>query len=172
MQIRLDQVHEPFDWQETLELDARELDHPQVVALSPIACRGRVSPVDEGHLLRAALAYEQTLRCMRCLEPVVEPVEGEIDLLVLPARAEPTVDERELQAEDLGVLVLDEPLLDTRPLVVDQVQLGVPMKPLCRDDCAGLCSRCGADLNQGPCDCAEEVDPRWAALAGLKRDRD
>jgi uncharacterized protein len=45
----------------------------------------------------------------------------------------------------------------------------LPMSVLCRDDCAGLCPRCGADLNEGSCDCTDdEMDPRWAALEALR----
>jgi len=59
--------------------------------------------------------------------------------------------------------------VDLRPLLVEQIQLNVPMKPLCRADCAGICPICGANRNAGPCDCAtEEVDPRWKALEAFK----
>jgi uncharacterized protein len=47
--------------------------------------------------------------------------------------------------------------------------MAVPMKALCDEDCAGLCQKCGQNLNQGKCDCpAEEIDPRWAKLNELK----
>jgi uncharacterized protein len=55
-------------------------------------------------------------------------------------------------------------------VLIEQLQLNIPMKPLCRPDCAGLCPTCGADLNQTRCACAKSVDPRWAGLAVL-RDR-
>lgn len=77
-------------------------------------------------------------------------------------------DEIELVEEDLGVVTLSEPLLDTRPIVIEQLHLGIPMKPLCREDCKGLCSRCGADLNEGPCSCAPLGDARLAKLAALR----
>ena len=77
--------------------------------------------------------------------------------------------ERELDEDDLGVLHLEEEVLDTRPILLEQLQLNIPMKPLCRPDCQGLCPQCGADLNLGACGCGErQVDPRWAALAALK----
>ena len=74
-------------------------------------------------------------------------------------------DEIELTEDDLGVLNLSEPNFDSRPLTLEQIHLGIPMKPLCRDDCKGLCGNCGSDLNEGPCRCAPKVDPRWSRLA-------
>jgi uncharacterized protein len=69
------------------------------------------------------------------------------------------------------VVFLEGEVFDTRPLLVEQLQLNVPMKPVCREDCRGLCPQCGADLSQGDCSCGgQPPDPRWAALAAL-RDR-
>jgi DUF177 domain-containing protein len=51
----------------------------------------------------------------------------------------------------------------------DSVGLALPLNPLCRDDCAGLCARCGKDLNEGACECVDDdIDPRWDALAALR----
>ena len=69
----------------------------------------------------------------------------------------------------MGVVVLDEEVLETKPILIEQLQLNIPMKPLCRPDCAGLCPTCGADLNLGPCGCPTGgSDPRWAGLQLLK----
>ena len=62
---------------------------------------------------------------------------------------------RSLQAEDLGVVYVEDHELDTEPLLFEQVQINIPMKPLCRPECAGLCPHCGADLNAGACSCAD-----------------
>ena len=173
MKVRLDRVgDEPFDWQETLVLRGDELEDGDLLALGEIRTQGKIFATSTGYVLHASVAYEQTLGCTRCLEPVSQEVEAVIDLLVqvVPADGEAPDegDEKELGEADLGLLVLGEPVLDTRPIVVEQVRLNVPMKALCRDDCAGLCGLCGADLNAGPCGCEEPADPRWSALAKLK----
>lgn len=168
MKIRLDQVDEPFDWQETLSVSDAELDRPDVVELGEVECRGRVNPLVEDFLLRASLSYDQKLRCMRCLGPVRASVSAEVEFLIHLGGREALDPERELREEELGLLVVENSELDTRPILIEQVQLGVPMKPLCKDDCAGLCSSCGADLNEGPCGCDKVVDPRWGALADLR----
>jgi len=171
MKIRLDQVDEPFDWQETLELSTAEVNRPEVVDLGEVECSGRIIPAAEGLLLRATLRYEQSLRCMRCLETVAVPVSTDLDLLIQIGGSEAAEEERALESQDLGMIFLERPQLDTRPILIEQIQLGVPMKPLCREDCAGLCASCGADLNQGPCGCREVTDPRWGALGALQQER-
>ena len=173
MKVRLDRLgDEPFAWQEALELSHEDLEHPDLTGLSEIRCRGRIGRTTTGFLLELALSYEQTLACTRCLGESASRVDAQVDLAVevddeKARRGEPA-DDYELAHEDLGVLVLPAPQLDTRPLVVEQVELHVPMKWLCREECAGLCPECGADLNAGKCDCEPAADPRWAALARLK----
>lgn len=173
MEVRLDQLgEEPFTWEESLAFTLDELGDPDVLEVSEVVCRGRIRRAVPGFVLEMSLAYDQRLVCTRCLAEVTQPVVTESTTLVLveeDATGEVAA-ERELQAEDLGVLVLTQHRLDTRPLVFEQLQLQVPMRSLCREDCAGLCPTCGADLNSGPCDCRKPADPRWAALARLKED--
>ena len=187
MRIWLDQVREePFRWDETESIAVEALDRPELLALGPVAWRGEVVYADPGYLLRGRLAYDQTLACIRCLKQHAVSTSAEVELLVVveahhkqsqkPQRA-PERDESELaelaeNAEnDLDTLVVAEEVLDTRPIVLEQLQLNIPMKPLCRPDCRGLCPRCGADLDErgGECHCAGPApDPRFAALAALK----
>jgi len=170
MEVRLDRLgEEPFEWQETLVFTPEELQDPNLVALGEVDCRGRITATSAGFLLQATIAYEQTLTCTRCLGRVVRPISGQLDLLIEVAPpATVDAEEKELADEDLGLLVLERPIFETRGLVGEQILLEVPMKVLCRDDCAGLCETCGADLNQGACRCTKEPDPRWSALAKLK----
>lgn len=172
MQIRLDQLEEQhFTWDESLGIDPDELSQTDVVRLGEVRSRGTIDQTSEGWVLRMTLSYPQTLNCGRCLEPVDAPTEVETALLLLQNPNESAAgpdDEQELDREDLGVQVLDEPEIDTRELALEQMQLAVPMKPLCREDCKGLCGTCGQNLNEGSCDCEPATDPRWAALKELK----
>ena len=172
MRIRLDQVRfEPFHWQETCSIPSEALGHPELVRLGPVTWRGQVIFADPGFYLRARLTYEQTLVCDRCLKTVTEPVTGDIQLLVFVDAAQRGPGDHELHEKDMTVLHVSEEVLETEPLLLEQLQLNIPMKPLCRPDCAGLCPVCGADLNLGPHVCAVPTpDPRWAGLAAL-RDR-
>jgi len=169
MRIRLEEARrQPYPWSETVEVPADSLERDEVAALSPARWRGQLRWMDPGFLLRAELEYEQTLRCMRCLTEFDEPVAVVLELMVLQ-EDEPEEEELELQEEELGLLFVAGETLDTRPLLDEQLQLNVPMKPLCRPDCRGLCPVCGADRNGEGCDCkVDSVDPRWAGLAGLR----
>ena len=170
MQIWLDQVREePFNWEETKSVAPEALETPELAALSPIHWKGQVAFADPGYYLRARLDYEQTLSCDRCLKPIVEPVESDIELLVLVERNPGAAGEHELDERDLGILYNKGEVLETDPIFLEQLQLNIPMKPLCRPDCKGLCPQCGADRNDADCACEEQTaDPRWAALAALK----
>lgn len=172
MKIRLSQIaDDPFLWQETLDIPLAELDRSELASITPVECQGKITRLESGFYFHTDLAYTQTLVCDRCLGEYEESVDESIDLLVQTGDETGEIaEERELEEEELGFLQLEGEVLDTEPLIREQVQLGIPMKPLCREDCKGLCSDCGKDLNEGECDCAhEEIDPRWAALAALKK---
>ncbi len=163
---------EPFVWRESLSVSADSLRRQELLKLSEVACRGQVSVVSAGHLLQASLSYEQTLACSRCLGPVTEPVESQIELVISPRSPEPTAGEVELEESDLNTLFVDDEQLDTRPILLEQLQLNIPMRSHCREDCAGLCPVCGANRNEATCECADqEVDPRWEALRALSGDQ-
>lgn len=160
-------VDEPFDWREVLQIPAKELSQQDLVELGDVQCTGQIRDLTPGYLLQASLSYAQTLRCTRCLELFEDEMTGRMDLVLEVNSTETTDPEVELSQEDLGVLRLQETLLDTEPLLIEQIHLGIPMKPLCKDDCAGICSECGANLNAGSCGCGPKIDPRWAALGKL-----
>lgn len=170
MIVLLDQVRlEPVRWQETCHLAAEILDRPELVALSPIAWRGSLTFNDPGFLLQGDLAYQQTLTCTRCLKEFEEPANSELRLLVEVGGVAGAPGERELGEDELEVVTVAGDELDTDPLVLEQVLLNLPMKPLCRPDCKGLCPRCGVDRNVEACGCeVASTDPRWSALADLK----
>lgn len=170
MKIRLHEIGDaPYTWKEEENVPASALDRPELVELGPVRWQGEIRRLDDDYLLRADVAYEQTLACQRCLAQATESVEEEIELLLVRHERGSEEEERELEEKDLGVLVVEGEEVDLRPFLIEQIQLNVPMRPLCREACAGLCPTCGADLNRGDCECENEtVDPRWAGLADLR----
>jgi uncharacterized protein len=170
MRIWLDQVREePFNWDETKSVSLESLDQPEVLSLGPVHWRGQVVFADPGYYLKARLSYEQSLMCNRCLQPIVEHVEPEVELMIVVERPRAVAGEHELKEDELGVLTVAEEILETDPILLEQLQLNVPMKPLCRPDCKGLCPVCGADRNTVECSCGEPAgDSRFAALAAFK----
>ena len=101
--------------------------------------------------------------CGRCLEEFTTQVRPAIDVRVVPRPG--TGADVELGADDLDVDFYDNDELNLARLIETETLLGLPMKPLCRADCRGLCRTCGANRNTAPCACGERSpDVRLAAL--------
>jgi len=170
MKIRLDKIGaEPHQWQEEVSIPAANLDRTQLLELSPISWTGQIWAASPGHRLEAAYSYEQTVACDRCLTPLCEAVEGNVRLILATNAPQPTADEVELTAEDLEILYLDGEEFDPEKVLIEQLQLNVPMRSICQETCRGLCPDCGMNRNLEHCNCDEDrIDPRWEALRGLK----
>jgi uncharacterized protein len=97
--------------------------------------------------------------CVRCLEPIAIGLELAVqELFAYPDSA---------SAEAEEIVQLEDELVDFRPVLRDAVVLALPLQPVCRDDCPGLCATCGIRLADAPGHQHDQVDPRWAALEGL-----
>jgi uncharacterized protein len=117
---------------------------------------------------RVRAELEQT--CSRCVEPYRFPVDAEFDQRYLPASDASTTADTEVEQDDLETSYYENDQIDLSELMREQFYLALPMKPLCREDCKGLCAQCGTNLNTGTCDCAPVwEDPRLAALKQLKQ---
>ena len=124
----------------------------------------------ENFRLVGTVRTELELPCSRCLEPFRMPVDTSFDLRFLPATEMAAEDEREVQDDDLDTSYYRDDQIDLNELLREQFYLALPMKPLCRDDCNGLCPQCGTNWNTGTCTCTPEwEDPRLAALKGLMK---
>jgi len=107
--------------------------------------------------------------CSRCLEPMVLPVDAAFDLRYQPHTVNTGEGEREIEEDDLTTAFYQKDEIDLEQLMREQFYLALPMKPLCSEDCKGLCSMCGTNLNKGTCDCKREFeDPRFDALRQLR----
>jgi uncharacterized protein len=111
------------------------------------------------------------LPCSRCLEPFTWPVDSSFDLRYQPHARNTGEGEREIEEDDLTTAFYENDTIDLGQLMREQFYLALPMKPLCRDDCKGLCPTCGTNWNKGACQCTTTwEDPRLAALKTLKRE--
>jgi uncharacterized protein len=111
------------------------------------------------------------LPCSRCLEPFRAPVDSEFTLRYQPRSENVGEGEKEIEEDDLSTAYYENEEIDLAQLMREQFYLSLPMKPLCRDECRGLCPVCGTNLNRGTCECRRDwEDPRMAALKALKRE--
>ena len=170
MQVQLEQVRQKtFRWDGFQHIPVERLERSEVLGLGEIAWRGEIRHAAPGFHLKASVAYEQTLQCIRCLQRMTRQAASELELMIFIEQAEAGPGEYELEASDLGVLYLETDILDLEPLLLEQLQLNVPMRETCREDCKGLCPVCGGDRNVEDCECNRgAVDPRWSGLSDLK----
>jgi uncharacterized protein len=182
---------EPVDLSHEFEIPTGRLDRPELLSLSPVAFTGRLERAELGFLLNGELSFSGVVACARCLAPVPFTRREEVSWTFMPAHEKPVEKARadkaraarpagkggkskaekngdedgdELSAADLDVVYYEELVVPFDPLIEEQLQLEMPMKALCRDDCRGLCPQCGADRNAAPCDCAPPPDERWKSL--------
>ncbi|WP_337796296.1 DUF177 domain-containing protein [Actinopolymorpha rutila] len=122
----------------------------------------RLESVMEGVLASGTARVLLTGECVRCLEPLEQPLDVDFqELYAFP----------ESEIEDDEASRLEGDLLDLEPVVRDAVVLALPYQPVCSDDCPGLCPQCGARLADDPDHQHEAaIDPRWAALATIVPD--
>lgn len=119
--------------------------------------------------VRGTVKAELVTICSRCGESMTYQLAGDIDRRLLKGPAPELPVELELTPEDLAREYYLGEELDLSPLLQEEVALLVPVQPLCREDCEGLCPQCGASRNLEKCSCSREAtDPRLAALKNIK----
>jgi len=134
---------------------------------------GRARQGPRGVELEARLEATGRLECSRCLDPFEMPVGGDFALVIVSEATEFGVGERRLVLEDANLFYADRGKVDLRGIAQEQIHLNLPLKPMCRADCGGLCPTCGANRNRIECSCQPaEVDPRLAPLLALKKKMD
>jgi len=118
--------------------------------------------------LRAAYTGNFEILCARCVEPVATPLAGDFDLIFRPSAADANPAERSITPDETEIGYYEASGLLLEDVVREQVLLSLPSRTLCKEDCKGLCPRCGQNLNLATCSChLAPADPRWNALAGL-----
>jgi uncharacterized protein len=142
--------------------------------LGDVRFDGVLQKKDQRFRLKGRVRAMLELACGRCAEPFQLPIDTEVDLTYVPqptgsaAGAKGSDPEVELSDEDLTTAYYRDHVLDFAEMLREQFYLALPMRPLCREDCKGLCPHCGTNLNTATCTCdVRWTDPRLAALQSL-----
>jgi len=170
MQINVAQLlKQPVGATRQYELQEQlELSDEGVLPVAPLAGTVHLLRTQRGVLVHLQARTQVQIACCRCLEPFTTPVEINFQEEFFPTIDIHTGLPIEAPEDDKAALIDDSHVLDLGEMVRQYLLLSLPMHPLCREDCAGLCPHCGHNLNEGPCACPPEpVDSRWATLREL-----
>lgn len=133
---------------------------------------GRASRKNDQVRVRGRIRSCLEVACDRCLCDVPVIFDSEFDVIYVPANAESEIAKLELQSEDLEFGIYEGETIDAGEIVREQILLNLPSRTLCKEECSGLCSACGADLNAEHCGCEQTIiDPRWSALKEVISDK-
>lgn len=136
-----------------LEAEPQDLELDPSQWTSPVAADLQVEKNGDRLTIRGQLSATAALECVRCLKPYEFPVSVPLEVFVERAGTGSRHEEVELE-RDRYMKFHDGRDVDLREEAHDALMLEIPMAPHCREDCPGLCSHCGADLNEGPCACS------------------
>ncbi len=168
----------PVDFREEFTPGAVDLGE-EVRQKTRLHSEGRADLVEEHHgkhkvvqdiRLKGKLDTSLEVPCARCLEPVVQDVARDFDLLYRPLGTDAGHEELSVTDAEAEIGYYQGGGLLLEDVLREQVLLALPLKTVCREECKGLCPHCGKNLNEGQCGCAEQVeDPRWAALKEIRK---
>ena len=140
-------------------LEAPRVLLPPDLALTDLSGTALITRTNQGILLQIDLRAALELECVRCLNPVIQPLHTHFTELYAFSRRYMT---------EAGLMMPETGIIDLTPVLREYMLLEIPMSPLCRPDCKGLCPVCGANQNETTCQHEDEPgDPRLAALKDL-----
>lgn len=146
----------------SMELDMSDYDlYGDPVLPEPVHVEGTVANRAEMLVFQAEVSMNLHLHCDSCGKAFQQRKTVQLEHMIVTELA------NEGDDDALDLIVLDGTGLELDELVHDAVVFAIDTKNLCREDCKGRCGKCGKDLNDGPCDCKPELDPRFAVLAKL-----
>ncbi len=131
---------------------------------SPMKVKGDITNTAGYMRMRLSMSVDYSAECARCLAPVTDSFSLDLEKTVATKEVLSNVDEDRLD----DYAIIENGFLDMDEQLMEQLEMEFPVRILCREDCRGLCQRCGKNLNEGECDCgAGEIDPRMEPLRKL-----
>ena len=155
-----------FNYELSLDIDPKDTSSflYGVSFPSPMKVKGDITNTAGYMRMHLDMSVDYTAECARCLAPVRGEFSLNLEKTVAPRNLLSDLDEDKLD----DYAIIEDGFLDMDEQLRAQLEMEFPVRFLCRDDCKGLCQRCGKNLNEGKCDCVEkEIDPRMAPLQKL-----
>lgn len=167
MKIELKRTSEDFSQKLNLEErpEVLKLKAEDVTFEKPIKVELSVTKSQDQLICRGKVRTSARMECSRCLAEYEESISSDLDFVIdLAGNLE------QVKSEEEGYFFAEpsSAFFEIDDLVREAIILSLPLKPLCSEDCKGLCPICGTDLNKSQCSCVKEkTDPRWDQLKGL-----
>jgi uncharacterized protein len=159
------------DWRKEAGPEELELAYPDYEFTDPVRVSLRINQSESQYVLRGHVETVAHTRCVKCLTDYDLTVDSEVNWVV-QVIAEPKKPEAFEDLDDFWFIEKCQTHLDITSRVREIVLVSLPDNPVCREDCRGLCPRCGQNLNEGQCGCRrEEIDSRWGPLKDLLKDK-
>ncbi|CAN5203740.1 DUF177 domain-containing protein [soil metagenome] len=153
----------------TIEADEIDLTNEDIELTGPIELVAEIGKQATKTKLTGTIGTSISRDCTRCLEPVTGDLAFEFETSFVDAENGDSRADAEVSIEDLDISLVEDGKIDLADVVREQILLALPIQIFCKDDCKGMCPKCGGNLNLIDCKCSDdEIDPRWAALKGLK----
>lgn len=153
---------------ETLPVEAIDLELANARIAAPIEVEGKAVKTSGIVAITGRLTGAVEIDCDRCLDPVEKPIDIELDLEFVPDQQVADEANLELHSDDMKRDQIWGSEIGLSDIAREQILLDLPQQFFCKDDCRGLCEKCGTNLNLKDCDCEDdEIDPRWAVLKNL-----
>ena len=147
-----------------------DLVEENAVFLEPAHAEVVVRMLGDEVLVQGELTAKLSFVCGRCLTPFEFPVRSKFDLIYLPEEIDVLPDE--LTDDEIDRMYFRDGRLDLRAVILEQLNLTFPAKPLCSRECEGICSVCGEIVRDGACSClVKGSDPRWNGLKFTVKDK-
>ena len=147
-----------------------DLVEESAVFLEPVHAEVVVRTLGDKVLVQGELTAKLSFVCSRCLTPFEFPVRSALDLVYMPEQLDGLPDE--LTDDEIERMYYRDGRLDLRAVILEQLNLTFPGKPLCSPGCEGICSICGEIVRDGSCSCqVKESDPRWNGLKFTVKDK-
>lgn len=147
-----------------------DLVEEEAVFLEPVHAEMTIKKTGEEILIKGRIKTCLSVICSRCLAAFKFPIDSKFDLAYGPEEYDAL--KEQLEGEDIEKFFYSGQKIDLKEIILEQLNLSFPFKPLCSEDCQGLCPVCGKIIKNGECDCEKEAsDPRLEKLKTFIRDK-
>jgi uncharacterized protein len=155
---------------QTTDFLSEKLDREDVLKVNKVRLELQIQQTGEEYYCQGTVTADFQLECARCLVPFEVQLSGPTDFIIRSPQVT-NDEERDVPDDEDYVDLLDNQKVDLSGIIRQTLLLALPMRPICNENCRGLCPMCGVNRNEKDCACkTEKFDPRWEGLSGLLSD--